>query len=79
MGNLETGGGEMGNLEPAEEIMSLEEDDEAEFLSDIGQDGNVTGQVESKTDPLPAPDPEVMHSANIRGHLTGPHSVYQIL
>jgi len=74
VGNLEPGDGEMGNLEPDDEIMSLEED-ETEVSSAIGQDGNV----ESEINPIPAHDSEVMFSANVRGHLTDIHSVYQIL
>ena len=81
------GGNEVGNIEPVgdevgdlEEIMLLEEDDEAEVSSTIGQlDGNVTGQVESEIDPIPARESEVMFSANIRGHLTDIHPFYQIL
>ena len=76
MGNLESGCDEVGDLEPAEETMSLEEDDEGDVSSGIGQDGNMTRQVESETDSIPAPDYEVMLSANVLGHLTGPHPVY---
>ena len=55
VGNLELDGYDVGDLEPGEEIMSLEEDDEAEVSSAIGQGGNVAGQVESEIDPIPAP------------------------
>ena len=70
-------GNEVGDVEPEEEIMSLEEDDETEVSSAIGQQG--AGQAESEIDPIPAHDSEVMFSANVRGHLTDIHPFYQIL
>ena len=46
---LELGGDEAGNLKSGEE-MPLEEDDEAEVSTTIGQDGNVASQVELEID-----------------------------
>ena len=76
MGNFEPGGDETGNLEPGEEIILME--DETEVSSATDHDGNMTGRVESEIYQTPAPDSEVMLSSDVRGHLAGTHSVYQI-